>query len=66
MSDWSSYLFQYGIGSAVFFLTLWLGTRRDADGVIWHDGRWRRGTLIGGLALYAVAHAVWIVLAVRG
>ena len=66
MSDWNSYLFQYAVGSAVFFLALWLGTRRDGDRVIWRGDRWGRGALIGGLAVYAAGHAVWIVLALRG
>ncbi len=66
MEHWSSYIFQYTVGGAVFLLALWLGTRHGDDRVIWRGGKWGRGALIGGLAAYALGHAVWIALAVWG
>ncbi len=65
MHAWNGYIFQYVVGGIVFLLGLWLGTRRRADRVIWVRGRWGYRVLIGGFVMYAVVHALWIVLALR-
>ena len=57
---WLAWLYQYGIGSAVFFSSLFVAFRSGAVG--WHSSKNRIlvVSLVFGLLLFAAIHAVWI------
>ncbi len=64
-SPWTSYLYQYGFGLVVFLIGIRLiintGACRPGRG---RDTFWFR-ILLAGFVLYAVTHAIWIILALR-
>jgi hypothetical protein len=63
-SPWTSYLYQYGLGSVTFLIGISLikrtGAYKKGRG---HDDFWFKW-LIAGFFIFAVLHAVWILLAV--
>lgn len=62
-SPWTSYLYQYGLGSVTFIIGINLikrtGAYKKGRG---HDDFWFKWLMVG-FFLFAVIHAVWILLA---
>jgi len=63
MDTWLPYFYHYGIGGVLFVISMILLLTSGA--LHMHDQRHRRLVLamIGGLLLFMMGHAVWIVLA---
>ena len=56
MYHWS-FIYQYGIGGAVFGISTWLLVRSRAIDLRTRTGRWGLAILVGGFLLYAAFHA---------
>lgn len=64
-SPWSSYFYQYGLGSLFFVTGIILITKTKGLRVSrGHDRKWLRYMWVG-LACYAAIHAWWILLALH-
>jgi len=62
MQYWDTYLFQYLVGGAFFFVGLLAGTSKSLDPDVRRDHLRFVPVLIAGLALYAAVHALWTIL----
>lgn len=64
-SPWASYLYQYGLGGVVFFVGIYIVLKSEACQLSYHKHRKWFYFLIGGFFYFAIAHWVWIYLALN-